>query len=65
MHVCTISAANYLAQARALADSFLDLHDDGTVHILVTDGTTDEPHRRGVILYDGRSTFPDSADSTG
>jgi glycosyltransferase involved in cell wall biosynthesis len=62
MNICTISAANYLAQARVLADSFLDLHPDGTVHILVVDGTSDEPHRSGVELYDGRSVFPDEAD---
>ena len=62
MNICTISAANYLAQARVLADSFLDLHPTGTVHILVVDGTDDPPHRAGVRLYDGRSVFPDEAD---
>ncbi len=62
MNICTISAANYLAQARVLADSFLDLHPTGTVHILVVDGTDDPPHRAGVKLYDGRSVFPDEAD---
>jgi glycosyltransferase involved in cell wall biosynthesis len=62
MNICTISAANYLAQARVLADSFLDLHPTGTVHILVVDGTNDPPHRAGVKLYDGRSVFPDEAD---
>ncbi len=62
MNICTISAANYLAQARVLADSFLDLHPTGAVHILVVDGTDDPPHRAGVKLYDGRSVFPDEAD---
>lgn len=37
MHACTIVARNYLAQASALADSFVEAHPEGDVWILVID----------------------------
>lgn len=37
MHICTIIAKNYLAQARVLAESFLAHHPDGTCDVLVVD----------------------------
>lgn len=35
--ICTIIAKNYLAFARTLCDSFLELHPDGTCYVLIID----------------------------
>lgn len=37
MRICTIIAKNYVAQARVLADSFLEHHPDGSCSVLVID----------------------------
>jgi glycosyltransferase involved in cell wall biosynthesis/SAM-dependent methyltransferase len=37
VNVCTIIAKNYVAHARVLAESFKQVHPDGTCHVLVID----------------------------
>jgi glycosyltransferase involved in cell wall biosynthesis len=41
MNACTIIAANYLAHARVLAESFFEHHPDGTFTVLSLDDLTD------------------------
>src|SRR4051794_36127242 len=56
VNACTIIAANYLAYARVLADSFLTHHPDGAFTVLVIDdlpeGNTREPRITWLRLAD-------------
>lgn len=40
MNICTIIARNYVAHARVLAESFQEIHPDGTCSVLVIDDPT-------------------------
>jgi len=62
VHICTIIAKNYVAQARVLADSFLEHHPDGTCSVLVIDdheGYIDEADERFEVITPAQLDLPD------
>jgi glycosyltransferase involved in cell wall biosynthesis len=62
VRICTIIAKNYVAQARVLADSFLEHHPDGSCTVLVIDdhdGYIDEANEPFEVVTPDQIDLPD------
>ena len=62
MNICTIVARNYVAHARVLAKSFLEIHPEGTCSVLVIDdpsGFIDPAEERFELLTIDQIGLPD------